>query len=51
MFTVMREVVEELSPRFQIIVSDHADLDEGWFQDGIVHTWWDGMKLIRSDWL
>ncbi|MCW2772657.1 MAG: hypothetical protein JWN91_983 [Nocardioides sp.] len=33
MFTLMRDVVDELSPKFQVIVSDHADLEEEWFQD------------------
>ncbi|MCF6746148.1 DUF3732 domain-containing protein [Blastococcus sp. KM273128] len=32
MFELMRDVVEELAPRFQIIVCDHADLPEQWFQ-------------------
>ena len=51
MFTVMRDVVTELSPKFQIIVSDHADLDVDWFQRAIKHTWRDGVKLIPADWL
>lgn len=51
MFILMRDVVEELKPRFQVIVSDHADLDEDWFQDAIVHIWRDGVKLVPADWL
>lgn len=51
MFTVMRDVVAELSPRFQVIVSDHADLDIDWFQDAIAHTWRDGVKLVPTNWL
>jgi hypothetical protein len=39
-FTVMRDVVQALAPRMQIIVSDHADLvDEAWFQEAIRHRW------------
>ena len=35
MFTVMRDVVAELAPRMQVIVSDHANLDEQWFRTRI----------------
>lgn len=52
MFTVMRDVVEDLTPRMQVIVSDHADLaDEGWFQDAVRHRWRDGDRLIPTEWL
>ena len=51
MFTVMRDVVEELAPRMQIIVSDHADLaEEQWFQDAVVHRWRDGTRLVPAEW-
>jgi hypothetical protein len=49
-FTVMRDVVESLAPRMQIIVSDHADLvDEAWFQDAVRHRWRGGIRLIPSE--
>jgi hypothetical protein len=52
MFTVMRDVVELLAPRMQIIVSDHADLvDEAWFQDAVKHRWRGGICLIPTEWL
>jgi hypothetical protein len=51
MFEVMRDVVEELAPAFQVIVCDHADLPEQWFQDAVRHRWRGGLKLIPSDWL
>ena len=52
MFTVMRDVVRTLTPRMQVIVSDHADLaDETWFQDAVRHRWRDGVSLIPSEWL
>lgn len=52
MFQVMRDVVEELTPRMQVIVSDHADLvDEAWFQDAIEHYWRGGTKLVPVDWI
>lgn len=52
MFTVLRDVVEALAPRMQIIVSDHADLaDEAWFQDAVRHRWRGGNRLIPTEWL
>lgn len=52
MFQVMRDVVTDLAPRMQIIVSDHADLvDEEWFQEAIEHYWRGGTKLVPVDWL
>lgn len=52
MFTVMRDVVNELAPRMQIIVSDHANLvEEDWFQDAIEHYWRGGTGLVPTAWL
>ncbi|QXC46845.1 DUF3732 domain-containing protein [Rhodococcus qingshengii] len=51
LFTVMRDVVEELAPRMQIIVSDHANLDEQWFQDAVQHEWRNGVRLVPLDWI
>jgi hypothetical protein len=52
MFTVMRDVVNGLAPRMQIIVSDHANLvEEKWFQDAVRHHWRGGIRLVPTDWL
>jgi hypothetical protein len=52
MFQVMRDVVNELAPRMQVIVSDHADLrDEDWFQEAIEHYWRGGTKLVPVEWI
>ncbi|WP_168404537.1 DUF3732 domain-containing protein [Arthrobacter silvisoli] len=50
MFRLMKDVVDELSPNFQIIVSDHADLSEEWFANSVVHNWRRD-KLIPASWL
>ncbi len=51
MFTVMLDVVEELAPRMQITVSDHADLaGEQCFQDTVVHRWRDSSRLEPAEW-
>jgi hypothetical protein len=51
MFATMKSLVDEVAPKFQIIVSDHADLKVDWFQEAIQHTWRDGVKLVPLDWL
>ena len=52
MFKVMNDVVIDLAPGMQVIVSDHVNLvDEDWFQEAIQHRWRDGVRLIPSDWI
>jgi Protein of unknown function (DUF3732) len=51
LFELIRDVVNELAPNFQVIVCDHANLSEPWFQDAVRHNWRNGEKLIPSDWL
>ena len=51
LFRLLYDVARELTPQFQIIVCDHANLPETWFQDSIAHNWRGGRKLIPQDWL
>ena len=51
MFRLMRYVVAELAPNFQIIVCDHADLPEQWFDEAVRYRWRGGETLIPTDWL
>lgn len=52
MFKVLYQQVQELAPGFQVIVTEHANLPEDWFQDCLVEPpWRDGRALIPSDWL
>jgi hypothetical protein len=51
MFGLMHEVVQDLAPRFQVIVCDHANLPEDWFQDSVRHNWRDGRRLIPDEWI
>lgn len=51
MFGLIRDVVAELAPDLQVIVSDHANLADDWFAAGVRHNWRDGRKLIPRDWL
>lgn len=50
-FELIREVVEALGGGFQVIVTEHADPTEDWFQAAIVERWRDGVALIPLDWL
>jgi len=42
--------VKELAPNMQVIVVDHADIEEKQFQNAIVEKWWDGTKLVPTEW-
>ena len=50
-FELIRDVVEELGCGFQVIVTEHADPTEEWFQTAIVERWRDGAALVPLDWL
>lgn len=50
-FTLMRDVVATLNNDLQIIVCDHANLADDWFQDAVIDNWRNGVALIPTDWL
>ncbi len=51
MFMWIFKVVSELSPELQVIISDHADIDEEWFQAAVADTKWRGDEaLIPKHW-
>ncbi|MEV7068958.1 DUF3732 domain-containing protein [Streptomyces collinus] len=51
LFRLIHDVARELAPDLQIIVSDHANLDEPWFQQSVRHNWRGGRKLIPQHWI
>jgi len=51
LFEFIRDVVAELAPKFQVIVCDHANLPQDWFQASVRYDWRRGEKLIPTDWL
>ncbi|MCX4757848.1 DUF3732 domain-containing protein [Kitasatospora purpeofusca] len=51
LFQLIHDVVSELAPDLQVIVCDHANLDEDWFQNSVVHNWRHGSKLIPQSWI
>jgi hypothetical protein len=50
MYQLALKLVEQLSPSFQIIMTDHANINETWFQDSIVYRWREGRKLVPKEW-
>jgi hypothetical protein len=50
MFRLIFSVVESLKPSFQVIITDHADLQEQWFQDAVVERWRGGQFLVPDSW-
>jgi hypothetical protein len=50
-FLLMRDVVDALNGGLQVIVCDHANLADGWFQDSIVDNWRNGTALVPVDWI
>ena len=51
LFKWLFSVVQELSPDLQVIITDHADIDEPWFQEAVRDTKWRGEDaLIPKHW-
>jgi hypothetical protein len=50
MLQLIARVVEALAPGFQVIINEHADIPEPWYQDAVVERWRGGLKLVPEDW-
>lgn len=50
MFEYVFTAVDSVNPGFQVIVTEHADIDENWFQSAVVERWRSGLKLVPEDW-
>lgn len=44
-------VVESLEPKFQVILTEHADIREEWFQSCVSERWRGDVKLVPLEWL
>ncbi|MFZ5863164.1 MAG: DUF3732 domain-containing protein [Nitrospirota bacterium] len=51
MYRTSKDVVDALGGEFQVIMTDHADIAEQWFQDCVIERWRGGAKLVPGDWL
>ena len=50
MYKLALSVIKSIAPRFQVIITDHANINEQWFQDSVTERWRDGQKLIPQEW-
>ena len=50
MFQYVFSAVESAADSFQVIVTEHADIDESWYQTAVVERWRGGLKLVPDDW-
>jgi len=50
MFQLVFKAVAEVSPGLQVIITEHADINEKWYQRAIVERWRGGLKLVPDDW-
>ncbi|MDT3680332.1 MAG: DUF3732 domain-containing protein [Burkholderiaceae bacterium] len=50
MFRLVFEVVAGIFPGFQVIMTEHADINEEWFQSSVVERWRGGLALVPDDW-
>lgn len=51
MFDFIFNVVESLIPNLQVIITDHAYLNNDRFRNSVTEIWRDGLRLIPNDWL
>lgn len=51
LFSLISHAAQTLTPDLQIIVMDHADLKDDWFQDAVSDRWRNGVKLIPPGWI
>jgi hypothetical protein len=50
MYKLAYDVVQSLGGQFQVIITDHANINQQWFQDCVVERWREGTKLIPPEW-
>ena len=50
MFRLVYDVVSELAPGLQVIITEHADIQEDWYQASVIERWRGGTKLVPDTW-
>jgi hypothetical protein len=51
LFELIRDVINELHPDLRIIITEHADIAEDWYQEAVVERWRNGNVLILAEWI
>ena len=50
MFKFVVDVVASLSPGFQVIITEHADMNDDWYQGAVIERWRGGKRLVPDSW-
>jgi hypothetical protein len=50
LFEFIFDVTRALTPKLQVIITDHADLNEDWFQAAVKERWRGGVRLVPASW-
>jgi hypothetical protein len=50
LFQWVNERIAELKGGLQVIVTDHAEVDEPWFREAVVERWRNGKALVPAEW-
>jgi hypothetical protein len=50
LYKLIWDATAEIAPDLQVIVMDHADLKQDWFQRSVVERWRNGKKLVPTRW-
>jgi regulator of replication initiation timing len=50
MFKLVFDAIAALTPNFQVIITEHADLKETWYREAIVERWRGDDKLVPLTW-
>ncbi len=51
LYRLLWEYCDHSAPGMQVIVTDHVDLLQDWFQEAAKERWRDGIKLVPLSWL
>lgn len=51
LFLLIAKVAGEIAPSLQVILLDHADLNDDWFDAAVIERWRHGRKLVPLDWI
>lgn len=51
MLKLVVDVVQDIAPGFQVVITEHAEVAEDWYQKAVVERWRGGRKLVPEDWI
>jgi len=49
-FEVVENAANSSASGVQVVITEHADINEPWFQDAVAERWRHGKKLVPDDW-